>query len=145
MYRKIQKQINKKLYFSEKVIWSYVIQLINGLKALHNLQIMHRDLKSLNIFFCKDNILKIGDLNVAKVTKNKFLYTIAGTPNYCSPEVWKGHPYNFKSDIWSLGCVIYEICSLRPPFDINNQSKLKKQILTGDYKSIPSHYSVELY
>ncbi len=59
---------------------------------------------------------KLGDLNVSKIAKNGLLYTQTGTPYYASPEVWKDEPYDAKSDIWSLGCVIYEMTTLEPPF-----------------------------
>jgi NIMA (never in mitosis gene a)-related kinase len=84
---------------------------------MHNLKIMHRDLKCANIFLYNDLTAKLGDMNVSKVTNSKGLnYTQTGTPYYASPEFWKDEPYDIKSDIWSLGCVIYEITTLKPPF-----------------------------
>jgi len=76
---------------------------------------MHRDLKCANVFM-SNNGVKLGDLNVSKVAKQGLVYTQTGTPYYASPEVWSGKPYDFKSDIWSLGCVIYEVATLNPPF-----------------------------
>jgi NIMA (never in mitosis gene a)-related kinase len=86
------------------------------LKALHDLKICHRDIKCANVFLTKDGIIKLGDLNVSKVAKKGMLHTQTGTPYYASPEVWKDKPYDSKSDIWSLGCVLYEMASLLPPF-----------------------------
>jgi NIMA (never in mitosis gene a)-related kinase 1/4/5 len=84
---------------------------------MHDLNIMHRDLKSANVFLNKDFTIKLGDMNVSKVVSQKSLnYTQTGTPYYASPEVWKDEPYDFKSDIWSLGCVLYEMIALKPPF-----------------------------
>ena len=84
---------------------------------LHDKGIMHRDLKSANIFLYNDMKAKLGDMNVSKVTNQKGLnYTQTGTPYYASPEVWKDEPYDIKSDVWSLGCVIYEMVTLKPPF-----------------------------
>ena len=78
---------------------------------------MHRDLKSANIFLYNDMTSKLGDMNVSKVTNQAGLnYTQTGTPYYASPEVWKDEPYDVKSDVWSLGCVIYEMVTLKPPF-----------------------------
>lgn len=88
-----------------------MIQLLAGLKALHDMQIMHRDVKSANVLISKAGALKLADFNVSKVVKEDLLRTQTGTPYYASPEVWKDHPYNFKSDIWSLGCVIYEMAA----------------------------------
>ena len=86
--------------------------MVKGLKALHNLKILHRDMKSANIFLNSDGVAKLGDLNVSKVAKKGLLYTQTGTPYYASPEVWKDQPYDNKSDVWSLGCVLYEIATL---------------------------------
>lgn len=86
------------------------------MKALHDLKIVHRDIKCANIFLTKDGKVKLGDLNVSKVAKKGLLKTQTGTPYYASPEVWKDKPYDFKSDIWSLGCVLYEMITLSPPF-----------------------------
>jgi len=73
----------------EKHIWKIVIQVVKGLKSLHELKILHRDMKSANIFLYKDTTAKLGDLNVSKVAKKGLLYTQTGTPYYASPEVWK--------------------------------------------------------
>jgi len=101
---------------SEKQIWHYFVQIVRGLKALHDLKIVHRDIKCANIFLTKDGVVKLGDLNVSKVAKGALLKTQTGTPYYASPEVWKDRPYDNKSDIWSLGCVLYEMITLLPPF-----------------------------
>ena len=90
--------------------------MIHGLQALHDLQIVHRDIKSANIMLTKEGVVKLGDLNVSKVSKGALLKTQTGTPYYASPEVWQDKPYNHKSDIWSMGCVLYEMCALYPPF-----------------------------
>ena len=71
-------------------------QIIRGLKALHDLKIYHRDLKSANVFQSKDGMTKIGDMNVSKVAKKGLLYTQTGTPYYASPEVWMDKPYDSK-------------------------------------------------
>jgi NIMA (never in mitosis gene a)-related kinase len=73
----------------EKQLWKVLIQSLRGLKALHDLKIFHRDMKSANIFLWKDGTAKLGDLNVSKIAKKGLLYTQTGTPYYASPEVWK--------------------------------------------------------
>ena len=70
--------------------------MIKGIKALHELKIFHRDLKSANVFISKDGTAKIGDMNVSKVAKKGLLYTQTGTPYYASPEVWMDKPYDLK-------------------------------------------------
>ena len=73
-------------------------------------------MKSANIFI-SNGVYKIGDLNVSKVISEQMMVkTQTGTPYYASPEVWRDEPYDHKSDIWSLGCIIYELCALKPPF-----------------------------
>lgn len=106
--------------------------MVSGLKALHDKSILHRDLKCANIFLNRDGTVKMGDLNVSKVAKyGGLLFTQTGTPYYASPEVWKDQPYDNKSDIWSLGCLIYEMACLHPPFRANNMDLLYKKVLSG--------------
>ena len=131
-------------FIKEKNIWKMFIHTTRGLKALHDLKILHRDMKSANVFLYKDFTTKLGDLNVSKVAKKGLLYTQTGTPYYASPEVWKDQPYDGKSDIWSLGCVLYEMCSLVPPFRADDMNGLYKRVLKGQYPSIPSHFSMEM-
>ena len=99
---KIKTKLKKKRYFEENIIWVYLIQILEGLHYLHEKKIIHRDLKSANIFLMKDNIVKIGDLNVSKINKMGMAITQTGTPYYASPEIWLDQPYDYKSDIWSL-------------------------------------------
>lgn len=96
-------------HFSEKMVWHYFIQMVRGLKALHDLKICHRDIKCANLFVTKSGLIKLGDLNVSKIQKQGLLRTQTGTPYYACPEVWKDMPYDNRSDIWSLGCVLYEM------------------------------------
>lgn len=117
-----------------------MIQITRGLKALHELKILHRDLKSANVFMFSNGAVKLGDMNVAKITRN-MCKTQTGTPYYASPEVWKDLPYDKKSDIWSLGCVIYEAIALKPPFRANDMEGLYKKVTRGFYPRIPSEYS----
>jgi NIMA (never in mitosis gene a)-related kinase len=114
------------------------------MKALHDLKILHRDIKCANIFLTKDGAVKLGDLNVSKVAKKGLLHTQTGTPYYASPEVWKDQPYDCKSDIWSLGCVLYEMCALVPPFRADDMNGLFKRVLKGSYPQIPTIFSVDM-
>lgn len=86
----------------------------------------------------------MGDLNVSKIAQDGMLYTQTGTPYYASPEVWQEKPYDNKSDIWSLGCIIYEMCSLNPPFRAKSMKGLYNSVLSGMYPKLPQHYSTEL-
>ena len=106
---------------------------------------MHWDVKSANVFLNKDGTAKLGDMNVSKILDlNGLNYTQTGTPYYASPEVWRDEPYGIKSDVWSLGCVLYEMISLKPPFWANNMEGLYKKIIRGNYSQIPKHFSKDL-
>ena len=135
----------KKLFFEEKQIWSTLIQILEGLNYLHKSSIIHRDLKSANIFLTKDGIVKIGDLNVSKIlTKMVTTNTQTGTPYFASPEIWNDQPYDYKCDIWSVGCIIYEMASLHVPFRGVSMQNLYKNVLRGIYQQIPFRYSDDL-
>ena len=144
-YTKIKKMKEEKIFFEEKVIWDYAIQIIQGLKALHDKNIMHRDLKSENIFLTKNFKCKIGDMNVSKVLKEKLLMTQTGTPYYASPEVWMNKPYSFKSDLWSIGCVIYEMCELKTPFTGKDMDDLFINVCMNKVERINKRYSDDLW
>jgi NIMA (never in mitosis gene a)-related kinase len=120
----------------EEEIWSIFTQIVKGLKSLHDMKIYHRDLKSANVFMYTDGTAKLGDMNVSKVAKKVLLYTQTGTPYYASPEVWKDQPYDSKSDIWSLGCVLYEMTTLKPPFRAEDMAGLYKKVIRGYYPKI---------
>ena len=145
LYQKITEHKKRSIFFEESTIWRIFIQLVRGLKSLHDLNILHRDLKSANIFLYKNGEAKIGDLNVSKVTRGGLGTTQTGTPYYASPEVWNDSPYDSKSDIWSLGCVLYEMITLRPPFRAQNMEGLYKKVTKGQYSKIPDIFSNDLH
>eukprot|EP00347_Sterkiella_histriomuscorum_P002177 403369168 len=144
LYQKILMHQKNGTLIDENLLWRILIQMVKGLKMLHQMKILHRDLKCANVFLNKDGTAKLGDLNVSKVAKKGLLYTQTGTPYYASPEVWKDQPYDSKSDIWSLGCVLYEMTTLKPPFRAQDMNGLYKRVLKGVYPSIPSSYSSDL-
>lgn len=131
---------------TENKIWKYFIQMCLGLEYIHGRKILHRDIKSLNVFLIRDDVVRIGDLGVAKVLANTaaFAHTMVGTPYYLSPELCEEKPYNVKSDVWALGCVLYELCTLKHPFDALNQAALLLKIIKGSYIPVSSNYSAEL-
>jgi len=100
------------------------------LKSLHKSNIIHRDIKSANIFFSK-GIAKLGDLNVSKIAENGMCSTQTGTPYYTSPEIWSGEKYGAKCDIWSLGCILYELATLKVPFKASDFPSLYRRITKG--------------
>ena len=141
LYQKIKLYIKNKTFFMEPDIWKIFIQITKGLNDLHEYNILHRDLKSANVFLFKDGTAKLGDLNVSKITTRGLGYTQTGTPYYASPEVWKDKPYNSKSDIWSLGCVFYELIMLTTPFRAKNMKDLFEKVKKGEYPNIPNYFS----
>ena len=140
----IEKHKKGRTKMTEKQVWHYFIQTVRGLKSLHDLKIVHRDIKCANLFLTKDGIAKLGDLNVSKVSKKGMMNTQTGTPYYACPEVWKDRPYNNKSDIWSLGCVLYEMITLLPPFRATSMQGLCNKVVKGVYEPIPNHFSADL-
>eukprot|EP00919_Chromeraceae_sp_WS-2016_P000014 GHVR01000057.1.p1 GENE.GHVR01000057.1~~GHVR01000057.1.p1 ORF type:complete len:151 (-),score=6.54 GHVR01000057.1:1234-1686(-) len=126
---------------NEKVIANWFIQLLFGVKALHSKKVLHRDLKSANVFLTSNKTIKIGDFGISKVLDATSAKTFVGTPYYLSPEVCDNRPYNLKSDLWSLGCIMYELCTLTYPFQASNLLGLAMKILNEEVKPIPNYYS----
>ena len=128
---KEKKQKNEK--FAENEILQYFYEILQGLYYLHKNRVIHRDLKTLNIFLTENNHIKIGDFGVSKklINNNIYAYTFVGTPYYLSPEICQNKPYDEKSDVWSLGVVLYELITLNKPFDSESQMGLFMKILKG--------------
>lgn len=133
-------------YLSEDQILNWFTQICLAMKHCHDRKILHRDLKSGNIFLTSSGICKLGDFGIAKVLSNTVekAVTIVGTPYYLSPEIINNKPYSFKSDLWSLGVLLYEMCALKPPFNGANIHMLAMQIVRGQFPPLPTHFSYEL-
>ena len=145
--RQQQQKISKEKYFKEEKILKYFYQICKGIEYIHSKNVIHRDIKSQNIFLTKNGTIKIGDFGIAKTLAhtNSNAMTVIGTPYYFSPEIINGEPYNYKTDIWSLGVVLYEMCCLKLPFDSNNIAQLSMKILRGNYDPIPFKFSKEMH
>ena len=141
---KIKNNLKRHVQFDETTIWSILIQILEGLNYLHKSRIIHRDLKSANIFLTKKGIVKIGDLNVSIIAKKNLAVTQTGTPYYAAPEVWEKESYNNKCDIWSVGCIAYEMACLRVPFRGTSIHQLYLNIMKGKYEEIPKIFSNDL-
>ncbi|CAI5784107.1 serine serine/threonine-protein kinase Nek1 isoform X1 [Podarcis lilfordi] len=113
LFKKINTQ--KGVLFSEDQIMDWFVQICLALKHVHDRKILHRDIKSQNIFLTKDGTIQLGDFGIARVLNStvELARTCIGTPYYLSPEICENKPYNNKSDIWALGCVLYEMCTLK--------------------------------
>ncbi|CAD6589047.1 MAG: G2-specific serine/threonine protein kinase [Cyphobasidiales sp. Tagirdzhanova-0007] len=139
----------------EEVVWSYLAQIALALSDCHaeadaegrpKQVILHRDIKPENVFLDKDNIIKLGDFGLSKAMASAaFTSTYVGTPYYMSPELINSQAYDQKSDIWALGCLIFELCAWHPPFhDARTQAELTKLIREGRIPGLPSVYSDSL-
>ncbi|XP_072164685.1 serine/threonine-protein kinase Nek2-like [Diadema setosum] len=134
----------------ESFIWKILQQLTVALQECHRRgkgrAILHRDLKPANVFLDANHNVKLGDFGLARVLHhdNSFAKTFVGTPYYMSPEQMHRQSYNDKSDIWSLGCLIYELSSLSPPFTAANQAALAVKIKDGRFRRLPAEFSDEL-
>mmetsp|Transcript_33207 Transcript_33207/g.32623 ORF Transcript_33207/g.32623 Transcript_33207/m.32623 type:complete len:123 (+) Transcript_33207:655-1023(+) len=104
----------KKMWFDTSSILDWISQVILGVQLMHSKRILHRDLKSQNLFLTKDGVLKIGDFGIAKEleTIKKLTETNVGTPYFMSPEVVRGEPYGEKADVWAIGVILYEMTFL---------------------------------
>ncbi|KAG8450816.1 hypothetical protein GDO86_003183 [Hymenochirus boettgeri] len=140
----IQKRCNSLL--DEDTILHFFVQILLALHHVHTKLILHRDLKTQNILLDKHQMtVKIGDFGISKILSSKSkAYTVVGTPCYISPELCEGKPYNQKSDIWALGCVLYELTSLKRAFEAANLPALVLKIMSGTFAPISDRYSPEL-
>ncbi|KAH7398718.1 kinase-like domain-containing protein [Phaeosphaeria sp. MPI-PUGE-AT-0046c] len=162
---------NKNQMCEEEFVWSIFSQIVSALYRCHygedppaagrdvlglgananpartsrKQMILHRDLKPENIFLGDDNSVKLGDFGLSKILQSHdFASTYVGTPFYMSPEICKAEQYGPHSDIWALGCIIYEMCAKTPPFNAKTHFDLVQKINSGRYPDIPACYSGEL-
>ncbi|KAL3134399.1 hypothetical protein ABBQ38_006461 [Trebouxia sp. C0009 RCD-2024] len=143
--RLIKKAIELKKAFPEKIIWKYFMQICEGMQVLHNAKIIHRDIKPMNIFVGDHDIVKVGDLGIAKMIKEGVANTQIGTPHYMPPELWQNKKYTFTSDLWALGCLLYELMTYRVPFEARSMAELHTKVMAGHFKPItPGKYSADL-
>lgn len=136
-------------FIAEEIVWKIFMQIVLALYECHHRKegkILHRDLKPGNVFFDSKNNVKLGDFGLSRILSKDSQYasTHVGTPYYMSPEQIKESKYNEKSDIWSAGCVLYEMAALKPPFEAANQLSLAEKIKNGKFDRLPSKYSEEL-
>ena len=107
-----------------------------AVQYIHGKRILHRDLKTSNVFLTKNNVVKLGDFGIARVLDSTLAQakTVVGTPYYMSPEVCENKNYNYKSDLWALGCILYELCTLKHAFDATNLLGLVFKIVSETYE-----------
>ncbi|XP_053791484.1 serine/threonine-protein kinase Nek5 isoform X2 [Vidua chalybeata] len=145
----LMKRINMQhgVLFDEDQILTWFVQISLGLKHIHDKKILHRDVKAQNVFLSNNGkVAKLGDFGIARQLNSttEFAHTCIGTPYYLSPEICENRPYNNKTDIWSLGCVLYELCALKHPFQGNSLHELVLKICRGRFQPVSPNYSYEL-
>lgn len=141
MYNFIEEREGKLL--DEEEIIRLFVQIALALNHVHKQNILHRDLKTQNILLNKTRkVVKIGDFGISKILSSKSkANSVIGTPCYISPELCEGKPYNQKSDIWALGCVLYELATLKKAFEASNLPALVLKIMKGNFNPISERYS----
>jgi len=149
IHLEIKNRILNKKHFTEFEILSWFSQICSAIKYISSKNILHRDLKTQNIFLSVVNdryLIKLGDFGIARIlsSETSLAQTVIGTPFYLSPEICEDRPYDHKSDIWSLGCVLYELATLKHAFNAGSLPALVLKILKGTYPPIPSFFSSSL-
>lgn len=131
---------------AEDEVLDIFIQICLGVEYLHRKNILHRDIKAMNVFLHSNGGVKIGDMGVAKIVSDvsQFVKSVVGTPFYLSPELCLEKPYNHKSDVWSLGCLLYELCARAPPFKESRTAELYAAIAASEPPPLPLVYSADL-
>jgi NIMA (never in mitosis gene a)-related kinase len=141
--KRINEARDKQQPLTEESILYWLLQCALALEYMHDTRVLHRDIKSSNIFLTRDKTVKLGDFGISRVLEHTYsvALTMVGTPYYMSPEVCESKPYNAKSDVWSLGCVAYELCALRYPFVSANLLGLILKISSEEPAPLPETYS----
>merc|ERR1719335_1310172 len=138
----VEERAKQKLPFEEHAVLECFAQVADAVAYVHSVKMVHRDIKSRNIFLCRSGRALLGDFGLVKVldSTTELAQTCVGTPYYLSPEIIRKQPYSFKTDIWSLGVLLYEMAALERPF-LGTLETLPRTILKGTFKPLGDHYT----
>ncbi len=137
------KEQKKGKLIPEDHIAHYLVQMALALKHMHDRKIIHRDIKSENVFLTKTNLVKIGDFGISKSLAHTLAQarTRIGTPYNLSPEICLDKPYDARTDMWALGVVLYQVCAQRHPFDATSMEGLLHAIIHTRPRPLSPTYS----
>ncbi|RHY31894.1 hypothetical protein DYB32_003059, partial [Aphanomyces invadans] len=123
----------------EAVVLPIFVQIAMALHHMHSCHVLHRDLKPKNVFVFENGRVVVGDFGISKCLdlSNGLAQTLVGSPAYMCPEIFEGKPYDFKADIWALGCILYELLTGRCPFKASSYPALVTRITSGAYAALP--------
>ncbi|CAD2214252.1 protein kinase [Angomonas deanei] len=124
------------------------LQVLLAVHHVHSRHMIHRDIKSANILLCSNGLVKLGDFGFSRMyaatVSDDVGRTFCGTPYYVAPEIWRRRPYSKKADMFSLGVLLYELLTLKRPFDGANMNEVMQKCLTGRYEPLPAGISPEM-
>eukprot|EP00906_Rhabdomonas_costata_P023500 RCo033808 len=128
--------------FPEERVVVLAFEMLQALKYVHSVKILHRDIKPGNILLTADHQIKLADFGISKrLVDTVHAQSVVGTPYYLAPEVCEGKPYDYAGDVWSMGCVIYELAALRRAFEASNLLAVVRAITSATYPALPSSFS----
>jgi NIMA (never in mitosis gene a)-related kinase 1/4/5 len=150
LHQEISRRQAQEKMFSAPEVARLTMDIVTGLSMLHTRKLLHRDLKSDNIFLTFDGTrgiayLTLGDFDSAKqISSDSVAHTVIGTPGYMAPEILLNQKYGFPADIFALGMILYELLSLQRPFsEERNAFKISQMIIEGKRPTVPEQLGPE--
>uniref|UniRef100_A0A061SDG9 non-specific serine/threonine protein kinase n=1 Tax=Tetraselmis sp. GSL018 TaxID=582737 RepID=A0A061SDG9_9CHLO len=128
----------------EPLVWKYFVQACHGLSAYHYGGLTHRNIKPSNLQVGEGQELLLGEPGITELVRASSSKALLPAPKYLAPEVWQGQPYGFAADIWALGCVLYELCSYKVPFEARSIQELRSKVCRGRFAPISARFTPEL-
>lgn len=143
---KIEAKADAKGFFDDVTIVTWLVQLGLALRHAHERKVLHRDLKPQNVFLTADGSAYLGDFGISRVLSSTLsvVNTCVGTPLYLAPEICEGKAYDSKCDVWSLGVLLYELCTLRTPFEAKNMAALVYKVCREEAPTLPESVNGDL-